>query len=177
MGFRYDKWNQMQGAPYVFDNSVISSGFYWFLFFLFKLMFLHNFKYLCDLDDEAESHASRISHEIGVISIFMFGNKHQQKQVPLFFIPFLFPLTSLFNYIKLDPNMLRSTIPKLVRSYVRRHYSSEAAPLGMCLSLSEEQKSIQDMARKFTREEIIPVAAEHDRTGKYPTGKVVLYDT
>lgn len=24
------------------------------------------------------------------------------------------------------------------------------------------------MARKFAREEIIPVAAEHDRTGKYP---------
>ncbi len=24
------------------------------------------------------------------------------------------------------------------------------------------------MAEKFTRDEIIPVAAEHDRTGKYP---------
>lgn len=24
------------------------------------------------------------------------------------------------------------------------------------------------MARKFSREEIIPVAADHDRTGKYP---------
>lgn len=71
--------------------------------------------------------------------------------------------------------MLRTTIPKLVRANVRRHYSSEAAPLRMCLSLSEEQKSIQEMARKFTREEIIPVAAEHDRTGKYPTGRVLRY--
>lgn len=64
--------------------------------------------------------------------------------------------------------MLRS-IPKLVRQNARL-YSSEASPLGMCFALNEEQKSIQEMARKFTREEIIPVAAEHDRTGKYPTG-------
>lgn len=27
---------------------------------------------------------------------------------------------------------------------------------------------MQELARKFTREEIIPVAAEYDRTGKYP---------
>lgn len=66
--------------------------------------------------------------------------------------------------------MLR-TIPKLIRQNARRNYSSEASPLGMCFALSEEQKSIQEMARKFTRDEIIPVAAEYDRTGKYPTGK------
>ncbi|CAO3657547.1 unnamed protein product [Mucor hiemalis] len=63
--------------------------------------------------------------------------------------------------------MLR-TIPKFIRQSARS-YSSEASPLGMCFALSEEQKSIQEMARKFTRDEIIPVAAEHDRTGKYPT--------
>lgn len=27
---------------------------------------------------------------------------------------------------------------------------------------------MQELARKFTRDEIIPVAAEYDRTGKYP---------
>jgi len=27
---------------------------------------------------------------------------------------------------------------------------------------------MQDLARKFTREEIIPAAAEFDRTGSYP---------
>jgi acyl-CoA dehydrogenase len=69
--------------------------------------------------------------------------------------------------------MLRS-IPKLVRPYAR-NYSSEASPLGMCFALSEEQKSIQEMARKFTRDEIIPVAAEHDRTGKYPKGWYPIY--
>lgn len=34
--------------------------------------------------------------------------------------------------------------------------------------LSDEQKEFQDVARKFTREEIIPVAAHHDKTGEYP---------
>ena len=35
-------------------------------------------------------------------------------------------------------------------------------------SLSDEQKQLQDLARKFTKEEIIPVAAQHDKDGKYP---------
>jgi len=39
---------------------------------------------------------------------------------------------------------------------------------GPCFELSDEQKEFQEVARKFTREEIIPVAAEHDKTGKYP---------
>ena len=35
-------------------------------------------------------------------------------------------------------------------------------------SLSEEQKELQSLARKFTANEIIPKAAHHDRTGEYP---------
>jgi acyl-CoA dehydrogenase len=34
--------------------------------------------------------------------------------------------------------------------------------------LSDEQKEIQELARKFTRDEIIPKAAEYDRTMEYP---------
>jgi len=34
--------------------------------------------------------------------------------------------------------------------------------------LSAEQKEIQELARKFTRDEIIPKAAEYDRTMEYP---------
>lgn len=34
--------------------------------------------------------------------------------------------------------------------------------------LSDEQKEFQDVARKFTREEIIPVAAKYDKSGEYP---------
>lgn len=36
------------------------------------------------------------------------------------------------------------------------------------LALNDTQREFQELARKFAREEIIPVAAEHDRTGKYP---------
>jgi acyl-CoA dehydrogenase len=35
-------------------------------------------------------------------------------------------------------------------------------------SLTEEQQQLQDLARKFAREEIIPRAAHHDETGEYP---------
>lgn len=34
--------------------------------------------------------------------------------------------------------------------------------------LSDEQKEFQNVARKFTREEIIPNAPHHDKTGEYP---------
>lgn len=39
---------------------------------------------------------------------------------------------------------------------------------GPNFALSDEQKNIQDVARKFARNEILPVAAHHDRTGEYP---------
>nr|ADB57042.1 acyl-CoA dehydrogenase [Heliothis virescens] len=39
---------------------------------------------------------------------------------------------------------------------------------GMSFELSEEQKALQDLARKFTRGEIVPVAAQYDKTGEYP---------
>lgn len=51
-----------------------------------------------------------------------------------------------------------------------RAFSSSSSD-GLSFGLSDEQKSIQELARKFAKEEIIPVAAEHDRTGAYPTGK------
>ncbi|XP_069701104.1 medium-chain specific acyl-CoA dehydrogenase, mitochondrial-like [Periplaneta americana] len=47
--------------------------------------------------------------------------------------------------------------------------AAEGKPAGgMCFELSPEQKEIKELARKFTREEIIPVAAEYDRTMEYP---------
>jgi len=39
---------------------------------------------------------------------------------------------------------------------------------GYCFELSPEQQEFQQTARKFVREEVIPVAAHHDRTGEYP---------
>ncbi|KAJ8930065.1 hypothetical protein NQ314_017170 [Rhamnusium bicolor] len=38
----------------------------------------------------------------------------------------------------------------------------------MILALNDTQREFQELARKFAREEIIPVAGEYDRTGKYP---------
>ncbi|MCM2321873.1 MAG: acyl-CoA dehydrogenase family protein [Oligoflexia bacterium] len=38
----------------------------------------------------------------------------------------------------------------------------------MDFSLTEDQQSLQELARKFTREEIIPKAAHYDETGDYP---------
>lgn len=38
----------------------------------------------------------------------------------------------------------------------------------ICLELSDTQREMQEVSRKFAKEEIIPVAAEYDRTGKYP---------
>lgn len=72
--------------------------------------------------------------------------------------------------------MLSRSLGQSSRLWLRRlqparSFSSQA-PTGYVFALSEEQKSFQDLARKFALDEIIPVAAEHDRTGKYPTGKL-----
>lgn len=42
----------------------------------------------------------------------------------------------------------------------------------MCIfsltELNDEQKALQELARKFTREEIMPMASHYDKTGEYP---------
>uniref|UniRef100_A0A9L0JHN4 Medium-chain specific acyl-CoA dehydrogenase, mitochondrial n=1 Tax=Equus asinus TaxID=9793 RepID=A0A9L0JHN4_EQUAS len=50
---------------------------------------------------------------------------------------------------------------------------TKAAPqrepgLGFNFEFTEQQKEFQATARKFAREEIVPVAAEYDKTGEYP---------
>ncbi|CAH2311059.1 medium-chain specific acyl- dehydrogenase, mitochondrial [Pelobates cultripes] len=46
--------------------------------------------------------------------------------------------------------------------------ATSSAGQGFNFELSEQQKEFQATARKFAREEIIPVAANYDRTGEYP---------
>lgn len=46
--------------------------------------------------------------------------------------------------------------------------SSSSSASGLNFSLTEDQQSIRDMARKFAREEIAPRAAAYDRSGEYP---------
>lgn len=40
--------------------------------------------------------------------------------------------------------------------------------LNRILELNDTQKEFQETARKFAREEILPVAGEYDKSGKYP---------
>ncbi|XP_072296754.1 medium-chain specific acyl-CoA dehydrogenase, mitochondrial [Eucyclogobius newberryi] len=47
--------------------------------------------------------------------------------------------------------------------------ATDPAPAGgFSFELSEQQKEFQLLARKFAREEIVPVAAGYDKTGEYP---------
>ena len=38
----------------------------------------------------------------------------------------------------------------------------------MDFGLSDEQLALQTTARRFAREQVAPIAAEHDRTGEFP---------
>lgn len=56
-----------------------------------------------------------------------------------------------------------------------RHLSTEASPAvaagaqsGVCFDFTQEQKEIQQLARKFAREVVLPKAGEHDRRMEYP---------
>lgn len=58
-----------------------------------------------------------------------------------------------------------------------RHFSSQtscdsssSSSHGPCFGLSDDQKVMLELAEKFTKEEIMPVAAHHDKTGDYPKG-------
>jgi acyl-CoA dehydrogenase len=69
--------------------------------------------------------------------------------------------------------LLRTTIRPLAVRYSSSSGKITAdaqagASLGPWFQLSDEQKEFQAVARKFAREEIMPVAAHHDKTGEYP---------
>jgi acyl-CoA dehydrogenase len=55
----------------------------------------------------------------------------------------------------------RVALPRLARS-------TSGSASSICFQMSDEQKSYVELARKFAREEIIPKAAEYDRSGEYP---------
>lgn len=75
------------------------------------------------------------------------------------------PLVAAPHSTMLSRSLLRTTtrrIPRASTSSVRA-YTSETGP---SFGLNEEQQAFQDLARSFTANEIIPVAAEYDRTMK-----------
>ncbi|KAF6216473.1 hypothetical protein GE061_000815 [Apolygus lucorum] len=60
------------------------------------------------------------------------------------------------------------TIYKGVKLVSRTFYCEGAHSSGIGFELNAYQKECQELARNFARKEIIPVAAEHDRSGKFP---------
>lgn len=65
--------------------------------------------------------------------------------------------------------MLSRQIIKSSLSMGKRSLSTTSSlNSGFHFELSDDQKSIRDMVRKFAREEIAPKAPHHDKTGEYP---------
>ncbi|KAB5593149.1 Acyl-CoA dehydrogenase [Ceratobasidium theobromae] len=62
------------------------------------------------------------------------------------------------NPLRLAPNLLKRA------SGIRCRAMATQAHPGVGFALTEEQAGIQDLARKFTRENIVPVAAQYDRS-------------
>ena len=63
-----------------------------------------------------------------------------------------------------------STLARGFRPAFARAFSA-AAPIretGYNFTLNDDEREIIDLAEKFTREEIIPNAPHHDRTGEFP---------
>ncbi|CAE7168190.1 unnamed protein product [Rhizoctonia solani] len=62
------------------------------------------------------------------------------------------------------------TLTKILKPFSTAQYRgmSTQARSGVGFALTEEQAGIQDLARKFTRENIVPVAAQYDRSMEYP---------
>ena len=68
-------------------------------------------------------------------------------------------------------NTLAHLRPALSRAAAARPFASAAAPIretGYNFTLNDDEREIIDLAEKFTRDEIIPHAAHHDRTGEFP---------
>ncbi|KAI9597418.1 acyl-CoA dehydrogenase/oxidase [Syncephalis fuscata] len=70
------------------------------------------------------------------------------------------------------PALLRNTAVRasIVNTNVCRAFSAAASSSegGVSFNLSEDQRAIQELARNFAAEEIIPKARHHDITGEYP---------
>ncbi|XP_022672514.1 probable medium-chain specific acyl-CoA dehydrogenase, mitochondrial isoform X2 [Varroa jacobsoni] len=61
------------------------------------------------------------------------------------------------------PNEILRAVPTIQLKQCSRSMSS-----GINFTLNDEQKKMQELARKFAREEILPKAAHYDKTGEFP---------
>lgn len=60
------------------------------------------------------------------------------------------------------------TIAPISRSSIGSICSRSASTGGFNYKLNDDQREMQDLAKKFTRDEIIPKAAYYDKTGEFP---------
>lgn len=73
------------------------------------------------------------------------------------------------NPFKLARSSLGSALKQSLAASSKRYVSETVATgNGPWFDLSNDQKNIIDLAEKFVKEEIIPKAAHHDKTGEYP---------
>lgn len=63
----------------------------------------------------------------------------------------------------------RAAASRASANIATRSFSSSMAHKNITFGLSDDQRDIQELARKFTEDVIIPAAPHHDRTGEYPT--------
>ncbi|RNF19625.1 putative acyl-CoA dehydrogenase [Trypanosoma conorhini] len=64
--------------------------------------------------------------------------------------------------------MLRRASHTLMRRTALRLAAAGAAGPSICFELSEQQREVRDLARRFAREKIAPAAAKLDQTMEYP---------
>lgn len=69
----------------------------------------------------------------------------------------------MLSVLRKQQSCLRSTGSRLFASL-----SADPSATGLNFELSNEHKEIQQLARKFTRDEIVPTAAHYDKTGDFP---------
>jgi len=65
-------------------------------------------------------------------------------------------------------SLLNKQLINTASKLATRSASSTPSAGGISFHITDDQKSFLELAEKFTREEIIPKAAHHDRTGEYP---------
>ncbi|KHN70958.1 putative medium-chain specific acyl-CoA dehydrogenase 10, mitochondrial [Toxocara canis] len=64
--------------------------------------------------------------------------------------------------------LARRILSTVASTQARLASSATSATLGFNFQLTDEQRELQDMVRKFVRDEIIPVAGHFDKTGEFP---------
>lgn len=96
-------------------------------------------------------------HGLGTILMSKVQSDYLRALIPLFFS---------FNFILLA-QVLRNSLRQSLCA-TRSYASTSATAGGPSFGLNDEQLEMQEVARKFAREEIIPVAAKLDQTGEYP---------